>query len=1253
MATINDIMEQFDLIAGDIADYFKRFEHFLIIHKVVEDRHKVASLITFIGPNCFTVLKSLLAPEAASTKTYDELKTVLVNHFGEHGSVIIERFNFYKKNQAVGESIKEYVMALTKLSRTCNFAAFLDEALRDKFVCGMYDEATQKRLLQEKNLSFERACLLALSMETALVQSNEIKVPLDIQAVKHYRKKGTIIKCNDCGRWHAAGECKVKNWDCLNCGKTGHITKMCRTPNPLNTSKLNAFHEHHKCSCEEPNHTGLFVNLYINSVSVKALVDSGACVTVISEAAKNEYFPSEALSISSSTLKSVSGDLLEVIGECTVDVYLKGKNHILSLVCFKSNKQFEVLIGRNWLDILVPAWREYFSIHLEINHNFTQSIKPEVKLITSLKNKFSNIFENNDSCISNFVVNIELKSNAVPVFKKAYSVPYAVRELVEAELKSMVNRGILEAVDYSKWASPIVVVQKKDGSIRICNDFKNTINPYVEVSSYSLPNAEDIFASLSGGKIFAKIDLKGAFQQLRIGHESLEYFTINTHIGLFRYRVLTFGMSAAPAYFQKVMDAILKGLVGVVCYFDDILVSEISVEQCIDKCFEVFKRLSMYNVKINIEKCSFLHTTVNYLGHTIDELGIHPTDEKLIAITNAPNPQNVQQVRSFLGLLNFYRRFLPMLSTELRPLYDLLKKDNNFQWTADCDSAFKKGKQLLLRNNILVPYDSSKHSTVICDASPYGVGSALVQKFNRINRPVMFASTMLTETEQKYSHLEKKAMAIIFGVKKFHKYLYGRKFTLVTDYQPVQMILGSKKNIPPLAFSRIQRWAITLSTYNYKLVLKKRQLLAVPDALSRLPLPQQSNFKLDDNVVAFNENQEISIDYCKIASCTANDENLSKVKIFVLHGWSKSCNLTDLKPYYNRLLELSVERECLLWGMRVIIPKSCQQQVLSLLHEQHTGMVRMKWLARSLCWWPNIDAEIEEWCQNCMPCQSNRKIELQYKSTWSKSLCNWHRIHADFFHKFGKFFLIIVDNHSKWMEIKIMDTTSAHHVIDELRQIFSTFGLPMEFVSDNRPPFNSRELMQFFKRNRINALRSPFYHPQSNGLAECAVQTAKIVLSKETQVAGISKCCIQKLIDDFLLKYRTTPCTVSGISPAKLILNTNPRTRFEKSKPPETFEHQHTQKEQLSETKIFTVGEHIWVKLSKVDQWTPAKICKIIGSGQNRLYLISINGIIKKAHLDQLRKSKCDIFHNSRETSDSWMNGEEIPILEEVKFKKR
>ena len=437
--------------------------------------------------------------------------------------------------------------------------------------------------------------------------------------------------------------------------------------------------------------------------------------------------------------------------------------------------------------------------------------------------------------------------------------------------------------------------------------------------------------------------------------------------------VFLLGVSAAPSIFQRTMETLLQGLPGVCLYLDDILITGKTNQEHLDNLAAVLQRLAAAGMKLKPEKCSFMLPEVEYLGHKISEKGLQPTTQKVRAIVEAPQPTNVSQLKSFLGMLNYYGKFLPNLSTCLAPLYALLQKKSPWSWGSQQENAFNKAKSMLTSSCLLTHYDPTKPLILACDASPYGLGAVLSHQLEEDEYPVAFASRSLAPAEKNYSQIDKEALAIVFGVKHFHQYLFGRSFIIKSDHKPLQYLLGEKKGIPSMASARVQRWALTLSAYNYKVQYVPGREHANADVFSQLPLPvQPKEIPMPEELVFLMEGLEISpVTVKQIKVWTDHDPVLATVRRFVKQGWPKSAD-PKFRPYHVRKLELSIQDDCILWGSRIIVPKPGREQLLSLLHEGHPGISKMKGLAHSYVWWPNIDADIEAQVKRCNQCQMNQ-----------------------------------------------------------------------------------------------------------------------------------------------------------------------------------------------------------------------------------------------------------------------------------------
>ena len=401
---------------------------------------------------------------------------------------------------------------------------------------------------------------------------------------------------------------------------------------------------------------------------------------------------------------------------------------------------------------------------------------------------------------------------------------------------------------------------------------------------------------------FSVIDLASAFSRLFLDEESTELLTINTRKGLFKSKRLCFGVKTATSQFQRVMDSTLSGIKGVMVRVDDILVATSGgVTTHVGVIKQVFSRLTKHNVKLNGAKCQFFQAQVKYMGHILSKQGISAVNSKLDAIRLAPRPKDVSQLRSFLGMLNYYSKRIKDFSSKLRPLYQLLCNKTEWFWTKEFEPASIWAKEVLSSKQVLVHYDPQKPLILSVDASPYGVGAVLSHRMeDGSEQPVEFASRTLSSAEKNYAQIENEGLVVVFGVKRFQLYLYGRKFTLVTDHQPLTRIFGPKSSIPPLAAARLQRWAVLLSRYDFNIVFRDSAGNANADFFSRFPIQSQADDDLDpdEHYVCATTTDELPISAAEIAEGTKKDSLLIKVYECTSSGWPGSCPSPELKPFW-------------------------------------------------------------------------------------------------------------------------------------------------------------------------------------------------------------------------------------------------------------------------------------------------------------------------------------------------------------------
>ena len=337
------------------------------------------------------------------------------------------------------------------------------------------------------------------------------------------------------------------------------------------------------------------------------------------------------------------------------------------------------------------------------------------------------------------------------------------------------------------------------------------------------------------------MDLSHAYQQVVLDEKSQPYVTITTHLGLYRYTRLPFGVAAAPAIFQQIIDKMLDGLSQTGGILDDLIVTGENDEQHARNLYKTLKKFEESGAKFKKSKCVIMQPQIEYFAFVLDRHGIHPSPAKVQAILDVRNPQSRSELQSFLGLVNYYRKFIPNMSTLVSPLNQLLSKDTPWYWSPECKGSFQALKDTLALSSVLAHYSPKLEVQLAVDASPVGLGAVISHiTEDGTERPIAYASRSLTKAERNYSVIEKEALAIIFGIRKLQQYLYGRKFTLLTDHQPLTLLFGPKRGIPPIAGSRLQRWAIQLSAYQYEIRYRSSKQNANADAFSRLPSETKS-----------------------------------------------------------------------------------------------------------------------------------------------------------------------------------------------------------------------------------------------------------------------------------------------------------------------------------------------------------------------------------------------------------------------------
>ncbi|PIO55549.1 reverse transcriptase [Teladorsagia circumcincta] len=428
----------------------------------------------------------------------------------------------------------------------------------------------------------------------------------------------------------------------------------------------------------------MMLPITVNGSRVDFELDTGASVSIIDEATWQKIGKPE---IKPTKLEATAYNKspISFVGRCVVKLQFEGRVENMEVYVLRTAGH--PLCGRDMIRKLKIDCGPYVkSIRRE--EAYTQE-----QLRTAIKNMLEEnrvLFQKRLGCCTTTKVLLTLEQGMEkPKFCRVRPVPIALRPKVEAKLQELVENGTLTRVEHAEWATPLVVVPKPGGKIRLCGDYKVTVNPQLDINQYPLPKPDDLFHMLNGGQKFSKMDLSDAYMQLELEPESKKYTTINTHKGMFVYNRVPFGIASIPAIFQRIMETTLAGIEGVIIYLDDITVTAPDDVTHLTRLREVLKRLREAGFRLKREKCEFMKEQMEFLGHIVDAKGIRPSPKKVQAMVNMPDPKNLKELESFIGMVQYYGKFIPNLSTIAAPLNGLRRKGVPFRWEEEQRKAFQ------------------------------------------------------------------------------------------------------------------------------------------------------------------------------------------------------------------------------------------------------------------------------------------------------------------------------------------------------------------------------------------------------------------------------------------------------------------------------------------------------------------------------------------------------------------------------------
>ena len=785
-----------------------------------------------------------------------------------------------------------------------------------------------------------------------------------------------------------------------------------------------------------------------------------------------------------------------------------------------------------------------------------------------------------------------------PVRQPPRRLPWTKRENAEKCVQEMQEQGVIEPSS-SPWSSPVVLVRKKDGTNRFCVDYRR-LNEVTHKDSYPLPRIDDTIDALSGVEWFSTLDLKSGYWQVQMDESSKEKTAFSTGHGLWQFRVMPFGLCNGPATFERLMEQVLAGLPlsTALVYLDDILVPGQSFSHQLANLRKVFERLRAAKLKLSPKKCLLFRREVKYLGHVISKNGISPDPDKVDAVLSWPTPRSATELKSFLGLCSYYRRFIVHFSNIAHPLHQCATTVP-FHWTTESNIAFHGLKLSLTQAPILSYPDPDAMFILDTDASGTGIGAVLSQVSSpeycsdpEQERVVAYYSCTLSQPERRYCVTRRELLAMVKAIKHFHVYLYGRKFLLRTDHSALQWLLSFRH-----PEGQIARWLERLQQYDFVVKHRAGTKHGNADALSRrpclleickhcdrldslrtpqmttkaeLPESQSRSDQISHNslplvatlslstgtgspeelrcaqlgdpdikpVLIWKESQEEKPDWEEIAPYSHN------TKIYV-GQWE---SLTIINGVLYRLWETPAGDVTL---KQLILPKALRPKVLQQLHNLptsgHLGVAKTLGRVRQRFYWIQCRRDVQDWCRNCDVCAQRKGPQKRTRAPMKKYNVGspMERIAMDILGPLptsdngNKHILIVSDYFTRWVEAYPIANQEAQTIADVLtKEFICRFGVPLLIHTDQGRNFESKLMAEVCELLDIKKTRTTAYHPQSDGMVERFNQTLEAQLSK---FADHNQRDWDQHIPFLLMAYRSAMHDTTGNTPAKMMLGRDPK----------------------------------------------------------------------------------------------------------------
>ncbi|MCP4243484.1 MAG: DDE-type integrase/transposase/recombinase, partial [bacterium] len=741
-----------------------------------------------------------------------------------------------------------------------------------------------------------------------------------------------------------------------------------------------------------------------------------------------------------------------------------------------------------------------------------------------------------------------------PIYQRGHRLSPADRKVIKEEVARMLANGAIKKSE-SPWASRVVIVAKKDGTRRFCVDYRR-LNDATKKDRYPLPRIDDTLAALGHSCFYTTLDLASGYWQIRVAAADTPKTAFITEDGLYEWNVMPFGLCNAPATFQRLMNVVMSGIKGhyVLVYLDDVIIFSKTWDDHLSHLKEVLARLDRYHLKLKLKKCRFGATRVPYLGHIVDQHGVAVDPAKVEAVAKAPRPTNLTELRRFLGLAGYYRRFIPAYAQVTGALTRLLKKDTPYTWTKPQQQAFDRIKHRLTSAPLLVYPDLGQPFTLFTDASDEGLGAVLAQhrpaaKGKDREHVVEYASRGLTPAEKNYTTTEKECLAVVWAVRKFRHYLDGRRFTVVTDHAALKWLWKGDG-----ASLRIRRWVALLQALDFTIVHRAGKVHYNADALSRMVVSMPANPTSSGEILAISELHEA------VAEAQQRHSGIRRMKAFVTTGRAPGLPADLLRRLEKASTNYVVHNGLLHFQdgtgkpPRLVVPRELRRRFLELLHDNpmagHGGLKKTLARVEKRLYWKGWRQDVDDYVAACPTCARHRRgkggsaplkplvprypfetVALDVTGPLTESA------------RGNRYLLVFSEYFTRYADAWPLKETSAETIARVfVDQVVARYGLPTRLLTDNGSNFVARFMATVCRLLKVKRVFTTTYHPQTDGVVERFNGTLKAMLRK--YIADD-----QKDWDDhvrlLLLAYNTSKHAALGETPFYLMFGREPRLAVE------------------------------------------------------------------------------------------------------------